>query len=256
EVPLAAPYAPPAGSSYRCFVLEWPRDQVTHITGFRARPGNAGLVHHAIGFISPPEVTPQFRALDDADEGLGYACTAGPGLIDRRVSWVGSWEPGSQGDEYPDGTGFEVPPGSSLVVQLHYDGSRGDGATDLTTFELKLEAQVQKKAFVITWVDPWWITTDEGMLIPAGDAHAKHSYYSDPTPLLSDGQPLTVRGVSLHMHRLGVRGGLSIQRADQTSTCLLDVPRWDFGWQRSYRFAAPQRLEPGDKLGIDCEWNN
>lgn len=254
ELPMPERYAPPPGqSSYRCFVIDWPLTEATHITGFRARPGNVERVHHALAYAAPPEVVPDFRALDAADEGPGYACAAGPGLIDRRVSWVGSWEPGSQGDEYPGGTGFAVVPGSALVVQLHYDGTFGD---DLTTFELKLERDVEREAWVMTWADPGWITTDTGMLIRAGDAHATHAYFADPTVLQSDGQPLTVRGVSLHLHRLGTRGGLSIRHPDGSSSCLLDIPRWDFGWQRSYRLASPRELRPGDRLGIECEWDN
>ena len=45
---------------------------------------------------------------------------AGPGFIDRRVSWVGAWEPGGTGDEYPSGTGMAIVPGSTIVMQMHY----------------------------------------------------------------------------------------------------------------------------------------
>ena len=29
---------------------------------------------------------------------------------------------------------------------------------------------------------------------------------------------------------------------------MLHIPRWDFHWQRSYRFAQPKELKPGDRM--------
>ncbi len=243
-------------SDYRCFILEWPEAGSTYITGFRARPGNQALVHHAIAYAVPPAHRAVFQALDDAEPGLGYACPAGPGFIDRRVTWVGAWEPGSLGDEYPAGTGFSVGPGSAIVIQMHYDTESGAGGSDRSTFEFKLEQRVEKEASVMPWADPAWITTDTGMLISAGAADVSHSYFSDPTPLMFGGDALLIRGVSIHMHQLGIGGTLSILRADGSRECLLDVPRWDFSWQRSYLLTRAKPLYPGDRLGIECHWDN
>lgn len=249
-----APVAKP--SDYRCFILDWPEAAPTHITGFRARPGNRALVHHAIAYAAPLAQRAIFQALDDAEPGPGYACPAGPGFVDRRVSWVGAWEPGSLGDEYPSGTGFSVSPGSAIVIQMHYDTASGAVGSDRSTFEFKLEARVDREASVMPWADPAWITTDTGMLISAGAPDASHSYFSDPTPLMFEGDPLLIRGVSIHMHQLGTGGTLSILRADGSRECLLKVPRWDFSWQRSYLLTKARALYPGDRLGIECHWDN
>lgn len=254
---MPVPYLPTrAPSDYRCFLAEWPERTTKYVTGFRARPGNAALVHHAIAYAVPPEQRAVFQALDDADPGPGYDCPAGPGFIDRRVSWIGAWEPGGMGEEYPVGTGFAVAPGSALVIQMHYDTERGASGSDRTTFELRLEERVEREARVMPWADPAWITTDAGMFIRAGESDVVHSYFADPTPLMFDGEPLSIRGVSVHMHQLGIRGTLSILRANGTCECLLDVPRWDFSWQRSYLLTRARPLYPGDRLGIECHWDN
>jgi hypothetical protein len=36
----------------------------------------------------------------------------------------------------------------------------------------------------------------------------------------------------------------------------LDIPRWDFNWQNSYRLREPRVVRPGDQLAIECHWNN
>ena len=37
---------------------------------------------------------------------------------------------------------------------------------------------------------------------------------------------------------------------------MVDIPSWDFDWQRSYRFAEPVRVEPGDAITVSCTWDN
>jgi len=256
ELAMPVEYRPVRGpSDYRCFLVEWPGQVTQNVTGFRARPGSAAMVHHAIAYAVPPAQRAIFQELDDADPGPGYYCPAGPGFVDRRVSWIGAWEPGSMGDEYPAGTGFAVAPGSAIVIQMHYDTSH-HAETDRSTFEFKLENQVEREAQVMPWADPAWITTDTGMLIPAGASGVVHAYSADPTPLVSGGQRILIRGASLHMHELGVRGALSIERANGERECLLDIPKWDFHWQRSYLLAEARALGPGDRLRMECEWDN
>ncbi len=41
-----------------------------------------------------------------------------------------------------------------------------------------------------------------------------------------------------------------------TNECLLDIPHWDFHWQRNYQLKRAKILRPGDKLSISCTWDN
>ena len=94
------------------------------------------------------------------------------------------------------------------------------------------------------------------MLIPAGATDVVHSYDADPTPLVSGGEPFMIRGVSLHMHQLGVRGTIWVRRESGATECVLHIPRWDFSWQQSYLLSEPMPFYPGDRLGIECHWDN
>ena len=57
------------------------------------------------------------------------------------------------------------------------------------------------------------------------------------------------------MHLLGVSGRLFIER-DGKEECMLNIPRWDFNWQFFYDRVKPMVVQPSDKIGIECRWNN
>ncbi len=266
DVELAMPvaYSPRLSpDEYRCFVLDWPQTDVSYVTGFVAKPGRPSIVHHIIAFLIPPEAVATYQALDAADPEPGYTCFGGPGGNSSQVSWIGSWVPGSQATVLPPGTGIKIPPGSKVVLQVHYNLSSANAAPDRTTIDMSLASSVDKVAIVQPWINPAW-TKPGGMPIPAGaqDAHQRFSF--DISPVLSilthgafvDNQPITVYGSALHMHTLGSWGKMEIERKSGATECMLRIPRWDFHWQSSYTFAEPKVVKPGDRIALECHWNN
>lgn len=250
---------------YHCFVIDWPRQADTYVTGFNVKPGNARVVHHAIAFLIPPERVAETLALDAAEPGPGYTCYGGPGGRSTSVAWIGSWAPGVTPTMYPADTGLLVRPGSKIVLQMHYNTAAAPNAVDradLTTLELALSDAVKKKAFIMPWASPDWVNRNR-MPIPAGQAEVRHSFQFDPTGFLrtlSGGSlqngAAKIHAAGFHQHMLGTGGQLEIVRADGSTSCLLNLPRWDFNWQRSYRLATPDTLRVGDSLRLSCRWNN
>jgi hypothetical protein len=257
---LAAPYAPvQSPDEYRCFLLDWPETQRRYVTGFVARPGNAAMVHHALVFIATPDRVAQFQALDDADPAPGYPCFGGPGGV---TPVLGAWAPGSRGGDFPKGTGVPVDPGSKLILQIHYNVAGGLRQVDQTSIELKLDAAVDREAFLLPWTNPSWITL-HSMNIAAGQPDVTHSFTFAPAPFLgtiTSGAippgPFTVYAAATHQHLRGTHNRLEIQRANGAKECLLDIPRWDFHWQGSYALKVPTRVQAGDSLSIECHWDN
>ncbi|MEO8701998.1 MAG: hypothetical protein ABI867_18275, partial [Kofleriaceae bacterium] len=78
----------------------------------------------------------------------------------------------------------------------------------------------------------------------------------DPSDLVTNGKSVEIHNVMLHMHELGSIGRVAIQRANGTTECLLNIPEWDFHWMADYYFATPVRIDPGDKLVVECHWDN
>jgi hypothetical protein len=263
---MPEPYTPVlTPDDYRCFLLDWPEEATTYITGFRARPGTPEIVHHVIAFAAAPNQVAGYEALDAAETGPGWTCFGGPGRIvndmgqdDEAFTWAGAWAPGSEGTDYPAGTGLKVEPGSKIIMQVHYNTSSTDPVADISSLDFKLDASVMKEAFVLPFTDFWdWIVQDD-MFIPAGEADVMYSYESNVNDYLGIGFPLgyTVYSAGFHMHTRGNVGKLEVHHADGSSECLLDVPRWDFHWQMAYGFSEPVDLLPSDALYIECHWDN
>ncbi|HEY8376976.1 MAG TPA: hypothetical protein VIK91_10830, partial [Nannocystis sp.] len=267
ELQLPEPYTPTiAPDEYRCFLLPWPEDEDSYITALSVTPGNRQIVHHVIVFAVPPEKVADFEALDAADPDPGYLCYGGPtggSAVDNaaQTPWLGSWVPGDFGT-MPEGTGLLMRPGSRIIVQMHYHSYPGAGS-DQSRIRIRTAESVDRVAVVMPFTNPAWVMNTQPMLIPAGDADVVHAFEADignflgllfPPGVYKAGDPFVVHSALVHLHTRGVSGTLGV--VGSQDTCLLDIPRWDFNWQGSYTLAEPVTVSPGDKLRIECRWDN
>jgi hypothetical protein len=241
---------------YRCFLVDWPEDEVRYVTGFGVSPGNKTSVHHVIAFIASPAQVAIYEGLDAAEEGPGYTCYGGPGgPQDGGTGFMGAWAPGTPPSDLPAGTGIRMEPGSKLIVQVHYNTVSWDGEPDRTAIDVKVDPTVEHESQWAFFANPAWIYAGN-MPIAAGDADATHSFAFDPTDYLYQGRSFYIHQAALHMHTRGTEATLDIVRGDGADSCLLDIPRWDFNWQYPYRFQEAALLNPGDQLRITCHWDN
>jgi hypothetical protein len=263
SVTMPSTYTPQLSpDDYRCFVVDWPESRTRFITGFRANPGDPRIVHHVIAFLATPDQVPAFEALDASDPGPGYTCFGGAGG-DGKARWIAAWAPGSLGSDFPADTGLKIEPGSKVILQVHYNTSTTAASPDQTSLDFKLDDSVGKEAVLQPFTSPAWVR-DHKMAIPAGQADVVHSYAVDITPamanitsgVLADGVPTVAWSASLHMHTHGTTARLDLIRGDGTRECMLDIPRWNFHWQGGYGFVKPKTIYPGDRISIECHWDN
>jgi hypothetical protein len=247
---------------YRCFLLDWPETAESFVTGFRAVPGDARVVHHVIAFYIPPEDVPTYEQLDADEAGPGYTCFGGPGAGNQRTGWLGSWAPGSMGSDYPPGSGYRVAPGSKVALQVHYNTLHSGALPDQTRVEFKVDPSVDTVAYFLPWANPDWLM-GTGMMIPANEADVMHAFSFDIAPYLgfvSDGEipsgPFTIHAAGLHMHTLGTSISMRVNRGGGGETCLVDIRDWNFHWQGGYALREPVTVNPGDELYIECHWDN
>ncbi len=242
---------------YRCFVLdaEFPED--TFLTASQVVPDADALVHHVLVYAVGPDTLDAVTEADATDEGPGYTCFGGPfprtegaaasgnpGLPTQ----IGAWVPGSVPQIYEDGLAVPIAAGSRIVMQVHYNLLGSASEPDATTLELRLtdeppEMLVSTRPIIIRNLD-----------IPAGEAEAVNfATYRNYTD-----EALTIAAVAGHMHTLGTSVRSTIQRADGSEECLLDIPDWDFSWQQGYRIPrdAWVRVEPDEALTIRCTYDN
>jgi len=249
---------------YRCFLLDWPKDQDSYATAFDIVPGERSIVHHVIAFIIPPDEAAAFEALDAADPGPGYPCYGGPGgEASPRAQWLGAWVPGSGSGEMPAGTGILVRPGSKIALQMHYHPLPG-ALADQSTLAVRTAPSVDRPAYLLPLTNPGWLVDLPPMTIPAGAPDTVHSFEIDLTSAIAYlfpgspfgiGTPVVAHGAGVHMHTIGTRASLTVERGN-TSECLLDVPRWDFNWQGTYDLETATLVGVSDTIRLECHFDN
>ena len=238
----------------RCFLLEHDAiDRDRYITGFDFKPGVRGEVHHIIVAAVAPQAVAELEAKDGADGRPGWDCWGEGSELGSTQTYIGGWQPGVLPRLLPDGIGRLLPAGTRIMLNVHYDTGHG-AAPDQSSIDIMLEDSVERVERGAPVGNPLWFV-GEGMEIPAGAPDTMVWFAYDPT-ILTKGRSIEIHNVMLHMHELGSIGRVAILREDGTTECLLDIPAWDFHWMADYYFETPVHLAPGDKLYVECHWDN
>ncbi len=269
SVQLPVPYTPNGElDDYRCFTIPWPESltEDSYVVGQEVIPDQRDAVHHVITYVAGPGESAFYQNLDDADPEPGYTCFGGPGKLDWSARWLGDWVPGAERWLAPAGTGVRVEAGSLLVVQIHYNNAGGEPLPDQTRLDFQVVDEVEHVGEFVPIVNYGWITGSTSMSIPAGAPDTSHSVTLGRTdPLIqfltvglgvAPNETVDVWRAALHMHTLGTRAELTLERAEAEDECMLGIDDWDFNWQGDYLMREPQAFGPGDAIRLECHWDN
>jgi len=249
---------------YRCFVLRWPKTTPTYVTGVNGIPGNSKIVHHVALYLIDGDAA-QYPPMWDAEDATpGYECFGGPfGSRPQQfpVKLLTAWLPGYQGQTFPRGGGVLIPPGSTVVLQMHYSSIESAPSADQTAMQFSIADSVPRRLAYQPFLKFDWVA---GLMeIPPNTAEVVHEYRADPRPLLPTlGSPLNttngfnIEAVMFHMHTLGKSGEVWLHKKDKSKKLILQIPRWDFHWQQEYQLKEAVRFEPGDELRVRCVFDN
>jgi hypothetical protein len=238
----------------RCFLLDHePITRDRYITGFDFKPGVRGEVHHIIVMAVDEELAADYAVKEGADGRPGWDCWGEASEFGSGSTYIGGWQPGVLPRLLPEGMGRLLPAGRRIVLNVHYDTGHGIAA-DQSSIDIMLEDRVERIEAGAPVGNPLWFI-GEGMEIEAGAPDTRVWFAYDPT-ILTKGEPIEIHNVMLHMHELGSIGRVAILREDGSTECLLNIPRWDFHWMADYYFETPVRLARGDKLYVECHWDN
>jgi hypothetical protein len=156
---------------------------------------------------------------------------------------IGLYVPGGPGYECNPGQARLMKAGSDLVLQLHYT-TNGTAATDKTRIGIVFAKEPPKERVFNTFV------ANPFLKIPAGDpnfpVHAELTLARD----------VKVQSMIAHMHVRGRSFQFKATYPDGRTETLLDVPKYDFNWQLSYRLAEARRLPKGTKLECIASYDN
>lgn len=240
---------------YHCFVIDLGVTEDRVALGYQYTPGNRKTVHHVLSTLFTADSLAAIQAVDAETPEDGWSCFGGysniPGATP--VGALGGWVPGVTAANYPPGTGVEVPAGSLLVVQIHYNLGGGTDP-DRTRLDIAFAPPEQAASLQLlrTQGYPWpsfTLPPEEKDIVVEKVMSARVTTQKYP-----DGDAYIV-GVAGHMHLLGTAFSLSLVGAEGERT-ILEIPRWDFHWQGNYALVEPIRVAAGEEVRIRCVYDN
>ena len=229
---------------YRCFVLPTGFTQDQFLTAIEVIPGNLRVVHHALIFHDTSSKPLQ---LDAADPKPGYLSFGGTGSSTSDL--IGIWVPGSEPYFFPTGFGIKLPKNGHIVLQIHYPGGVNN-VVDSTRVILKTTTTNQRPVAIQPALNHNAPNLQNGPLyIPANQVKSFNNKYDLPLDV-------SVFTVGPHMHLIGSSIKAFGVTPNKDTIRFVDIPKWDFHWQRSYTFRKVMKLPSGTSLRGQASYNN
>jgi Copper type II ascorbate-dependent monooxygenase, C-terminal domain len=265
---------------FRVFVLktDFPNDRWIRAVDYK--PGNRKVVHHVIAGI---DASGKARELDAKDTAPGYHSVGGFGDGVPLRGFLPIWTPGSRARYAPEGSGYVLPAGADVLIQVHYHKS-GKPETDATAIGLYLSAEPLPKqvrtGFVFPNLSPEELgkvmakfqnsakagkrpeldeLLHDALTIPAGDANYEVKATSKSSALSRPiARDILLTSVMPHMHWLGkdFRFTAILPDDEHTRVPLIEIDHWNFNWQGTYAFAKPVRLPKGTYFEMEAHFDN
>jgi len=266
---------------FRVFVLKTNLPEDRWIRSVDFRPGNRSVVHHVIASV---DASGRGRELDAADPGPGYFALGGFGDGVPIRAFLPIWTPGAKPRYCPEGTGYMLPKGADILIQVHYHKT-GKPETDATEVGLYLskkpllrqvhtgfvfpnisvkqamaarqKIEAAKKAGKQPHIDD---LLRDVLVIPAGEANyevkasTKQRLGMMSRPLNRD---ILLTSVMPHMHWLGKDFTFTVVLPDgKTRVPLIKIDHWNFKWQGTYAFKEPIRVPKGSWFEMEAHFDN
>lgn len=238
---------------YRCFVLPTNLAEDKYVTTIEVRPGNRRAVHHAVivhdseGRARKLEEQEKERVkkMKLPDAGPGYQVPLSlsflPGFLPE--GGLGGWAPGMVPRHLPEGTGYLLPKGADVVLQLHYHRT-GRVEKDRTSLGIYFSKKKENRRLRdVTLPGPF-------LYIPAGD----NKFKVEGTIWLR--QDCEIQNVMPHMHLLGRTIKMTMTPPDGKPKTLVDIRDWDFEWQELYFPREPIKVKSGTRFDIEGVFDN
>jgi hypothetical protein len=278
---MAEPYTPsgPNGGTddYRCFVVDPGLKEQAFLTGAQFQPQNKALVHHAIFFRLEPAQVAQAQKLDQGTPGAGWTCFGDSGV--DNAAWVTHWAPGTNEVLLDPAYGYAMPPGSKLVMQVHYNtlGVEGAPGSDRSGIRLRLTGKTLRPLQTALLPGPVELpcTAEESGPLCEREAAVKdvvHRFGEEsggqiaqltqgcgpvkPGPTQHCEVPVeetaVLHALAGHMHLLGRAIKVELNPGKPGARTLLDVPAYDFDDQALRPLPEPVTIKKGDRLRVTC----
>ncbi len=150
---------------------------------------------------------------------------------------VGGYTVGMESTVAPKGIGSWVPPGGEFAYQMHYTPF-GKEVTSTQQIGLYFYKDGETPDLIMREMP----LVDQFIEIPANDGnHKEIAYFLFPKDAI-------LHTAVVHAHYRGTYSKLELMTPDGNRETILNVPFYDFNWQRMYEFAEPISIPAGSKV--------
>jgi mono/diheme cytochrome c family protein len=232
EVAMEHPFVVPASGPdiYKYFTLPLTNDSLRWLSAIDIRSDAPAVVHHVLFYLDTPETK-----------------ASGKAKRERRIP-MGGWAVGMRGQRLPLGLGRPLPPGSDLVLQVHFHPSGKEERATVRVGMWFTESQPTKE--LLEFQLPAEFGAHAGLDIPAGDAEWR---LRDTWRIPAD---IDLVAVWAHAHTVCRSAKATATFPDGSTRLLLELPRWSFDWQLRYDYRTPVRLPAGTIVTSELVYDN
>lgn len=218
---------------YVFFVFDHILPEDTWVRSIVTRPGNLKAVHHANTHV----VTPALKAPESGFFEGDFEPSA------RGTIMVSGWAPGVQPVVLTDGVAIRIPKGMRFGIQIHYAPAEKD-TVDQTQVGVYFADGLIKKNMRVLFGDR------KDLSIPPNDPN-----YSLTSTKTFDADAI-INFFHVHMHLRGKSYLMKMTYPDGRQEVALEVPQYDFNWQRTYMLREPIRVPKGTKVDFIGTYDN
>ncbi len=216
---------------YQNVIVETGLTEDKYLKAIEIRPTAREVVHHVLAYVLPPAKQSETGGKNpDEDE-------------DETTGFFAAYAPGYDALRFNDGCGKLLPAGSRLKFQIHYTPN-GTATTDQSILGMIFLDKRPEHLVNVTGVAQPRLT-----IPPGADNHEVVA--TRPIP-----SEATIVAFFPHMHLRGKAFRYEAILPSGETQILLDIPRYDFNWQLSYRLAEPITLPGGSTIKATAWFDN
>ena len=219
--------------------------ETTWIESYELVVSDASLIHHArMAAIDDSYYVPEERILYGAYRNFPRVAKkdAMEGDFLSEATHLDTWAPGMGVLRRPGGA-FRLRAGERILMKAHIaptsEARRTKVSLALRLAHGELATRIFRNAIVY-----------KGIEIQPGEADYT---YRGERKIRGAGW---LRSIWVHMHRRGKSVRVLLRYANGESEEILDIPRWDFDWQRTYHLSTPIPVPPGTVMEAVAVWDN
>lgn len=207
---------------YKFPVVENPLNEEKWIKAATVRPSEPAVLHHMLASIGMTSDNGMVAAGND------LFITYAPGVTDFVA---------------PQNSGVRLPPGAYFHAQIHYT-TTGQKLSDTTELGLYFYDDPPDQTL------RHYAILDPTIEIKAGAVgHIERGYFQFK-------RAATLHSLIPHAHYRGMTSKFILRLPDGSEKVLLNIPKWDFNWQRLYKLSPAIALPKDSILIHETEYDN